>query len=111
VKEASYPSRSRIFTSAVLAILLLAGCQSKDEAPKEQREFVELQVSTPMTAPEWAVEQRKLFALYDSAVRLFDEKYLTNEGFLDVMEAWGGRGLERFQWVERVASISRALVS
>lgn len=43
-----------------------------------------------MSAPEWAVEQRKLFAMYESAVRLFDEKFVTDEGFLDVMEAWGG---------------------
>ncbi|HEX5788777.1 MAG TPA: hypothetical protein VFY03_11390 [Woeseiaceae bacterium] len=43
-----------------------------------------------MEPPGWALEQRKLFAMYDEAVRLFDEKFVTAEGYLDVVERWGG---------------------
>lgn len=47
-------------------------------------------ISTAMPTPDWAIAERNLFALYDSASRLFADKYLAENGFMKVVERWGG---------------------
>lgn len=50
----------------------------------------EVAITSAMEPPAWALQQRRLFAMFDAAVRLFAEKYLTADGHLDVVERWGG---------------------
>ena len=56
----------------------------------QNRAIPVIQISSPMNAPAWALEERKLFALYDSASRIFADKYLAENGYLKVVEHWGG---------------------
>jgi hypothetical protein len=72
------------------AVLASIGCSSDHDVPAEPIGLVQIEILSPMKPPAWAVEQRKLLSMYDAAVRLFDEKYVTAEGYLDVVEAWGG---------------------
>ena len=85
----------------VVTIALTVGCQSSDQ---DLVEASEIQISSPVVPPSWAVEQRALFALYDTASILFSDKYLAENGFLKVVERWGGNdgpddAMENFsQW-------------
>jgi hypothetical protein len=74
----------------LIAALSLSGCTPPDEPALDQPAVAAIDITAPMAAPEWALEQRKLFALYEAAVRLFDDKFVTDEGHLDVVERWGG---------------------
>lgn len=69
-----------------------------------QTEIPEIKISTPITPPVWAIEQRKLFDLYNQACQLFANKYLAENGYMKVVERWGGNdgpddAMENFaQW-------------
>ncbi|MFY0654649.1 MAG: hypothetical protein JXQ96_21625 [Cyclobacteriaceae bacterium] len=72
----------------LLAVPTVFSCQNKPQ--KEETMEKGIVIESPMTATEWALGQRKLFKLYDSAVRMFDDKYIGDNGFLKVIERWGG---------------------
>lgn len=69
-----------------------------------QTEIPEIKISTPIKPPVWAIEQRKLFDLYNQACQLFAKKYLAENGYMKVVERWGGNdgpddAMENFaQW-------------
>lgn len=85
-----HPTGFSIPFLALIAALALSGCAQQEARLTDHDAVAEIEIRSPMEAPEWAREQRMLFALYDAAVRLFDEKYVTSEGYLDVVERWGG---------------------
>ncbi|MFG6685788.1 hypothetical protein ACGK9U_04340 [Mariniflexile sp. HNIBRBA6329] len=55
-----------------------------------QNEIPEIKITSSMSPPVWALEQRKLFDLYNKACKLFAEKYVAENGYLKVVERWGG---------------------
>jgi len=49
-----------------------------------------LQITTLMPPPEWALLQRELLEANSAACRAFFEKYFDERGFLRCVERWGG---------------------
>jgi len=72
-------------------VLFFFGLNAKSQNhPLDQKVIPEIKITSPMVPPAWAVEQRKLFNLYDAACRLFADKYLAENGYMKVVERWGG---------------------
>ncbi|WP_163717758.1 hypothetical protein [Mangrovibacterium lignilyticum] len=47
-------------------------------------------INTRVEIPSWAIAERELFALYDSAAQIFADRYLADNGYFKVVERWGG---------------------
>ncbi len=84
-----HPGKMRLFSLFLIVVtgMLLIACQAHDE---KKYESVKIHISTAMQPPKWAIEERNLFSLYDSASCIFADKYLADNGFLKVVERWGG---------------------
>lgn len=78
-----------ILFAFVFAVLTLVNLECTTDSTQPKFSPV-ITISTAMPAPDWAVEERNLFALYDSASRLFADNYLAENGFMKVVERWGG---------------------
>lgn len=69
-----------------LLLVVVASCQNVGE----RSSLPTLRITSTMEAPVWALEERKLINMYDSAARLFADKYLADNGYLKIVERWGG---------------------
>ena len=81
--------KKKIFIPVVFVLLaqLFLMCQKPSS---QQGAFPVLKIEAEMETPAWALEERKLFALYDTASRVFAGKYLADNGYFKIVERWGG---------------------
>ena len=76
-----------LFSIGLFFMGLTVKCQNLSV---NQNEIPEIKITSSMSSPIWALEQRKLFDLYHTACQLFAEKYVAENGYLKVVERWGG---------------------
>ena len=83
------PMKKKILISI---IFILAGLPVfiASASPIQKTKAPEIKITSQMKTPAWAIKERELFAMYDSATRLFAEKYLAPNGYMRVVEHWGG---------------------
>jgi hypothetical protein len=76
---------------AAIVLIIFGLCPSISQTSSIQKKASPvIRITSKMPPPVWALEERKLFALYDTASRVFAEKYLDEKGYLRVVERWGG---------------------
>ena len=69
--------------------LLLGGAAATLVPAMARTGRVQLAATTPMTAPAWAVLQRRLIARNAEACEAFYAKYVDRRDRLEVFERWG----------------------
>lgn len=79
----------RKFITTIIFVYMATTTACKNQT-QEHVEIAKISIDSSMTPPNWAVEQRKLFNLYGSAAHLFANKYVADNGFMKVVERWGG---------------------